>query len=138
MASFITFVRSRIATRRFLKVLPWRLRQDYEHRGPYTPEQVEATIRRHKIANPAFARYAQAIFCDRDMVERLWRDRGVNESYDEIRADIGGAYFGGDAAFTAADAARYSSETGGGSESGHGAHGGHGGEHSGDGGGGHH
>ena len=132
MVGFVTFIRRRLATRRFLTALPRRLRQDYGHRGPYTPEQVEATIRRHKVASLSFAHYAQAVFCDRESVEKLWRDCGRGYDYDEVRAAIGDAYFDGDAGFSDADVARF-----GGESSSDISDGGHGGVHSGDG-GGHH
>jgi hypothetical protein len=123
MIGFVRVIRGRRAMRRFLTALPRHLRRDYGHRGPYTPEQVEATIRRHKVTSPSFAHYAQAIFCDRESVERLWRERGSDLSFDDARAEIANAYFGGQTDFTEADTARYSSESSGhGADAGHGVH----------------
>jgi hypothetical protein len=102
---------SRRATRRYLRLLPRLLSRDYGHRGPYTPEQVETTIRRHRVTSLKFAAYAMAIFSDRDGVEARWRQTDALHDYERIRRDIGSAFFGGDAGFTPEAAARHSSET---------------------------
>ena len=43
----------RRAIRRFLLVLGGQLAKDYGHRGPYTPAQVDSTLRRYKTTSPA-------------------------------------------------------------------------------------
>lgn len=121
----VAFLRRRRATKRYLRHLPSLLNRDYGHRGPYTPEQVEATIRRHRLTSVAFAPYAMAIFCDREKVEALWRQANARHDYDRIRDEIGAAYFGGDASFTPDDVARHSAEAYGEG----GGHHGHGGGH---------
>jgi hypothetical protein len=110
--------------KRHLRRLPSLLNHDYGHRGPYTPEQVESTIRRHRVTSLAFAPYAMAIFCDREKVEALWRKGDAPHNYDVLRHEIGAAYFGGDAGFTREDMARHSTEACGESSGHHGHDGG--------------
>jgi hypothetical protein len=105
--------------------MPSLLNRDYGHRGPYTPEQVESTIRRHGVTSPKFAPYAMAIFSDRDKVEALWRQTDARYDYDRIRHEIAAAYFGGDASFTLDDVARHCSEASGGGGGHHGSDDGH-------------
>lgn len=123
------------AIRRFLTVLPRRLLQDYGHRGPYTPAQVASTIRRWKISPPRYVAYALAIFCNRASLDQLDHERGRPHQYEDIRAEIGQAYFGGDSDFTIRDIGRFWVEHGG--EGSADAHSTHNGIHH-DGGGGHH
>lgn len=113
---------SRRAQKRFLKLLPSRLAADYGHSGPFTPEQVESTIRRHKVPSSRFAHHALAIFCDRESAERVWRERGLRHDYGAIRSSVGAAYFGGDAEFTARDVGRYAAEHSGSPETAHAGH----------------
>ncbi|MGA0604257.1 DUF6559 family protein [Caulobacter sp. KR2-114] len=112
LLSIATGLCRRRATKRYLRRLPPLLRGDYGHRGPYTPEQVVSTIRRHRVGSPRFAPYAMAIFADREAVEALWRQTGARFDYDRIRREIGDAHFAGDAGFTPEDAARHWGETG--------------------------
>jgi hypothetical protein len=131
--------RKRQAVGRYLKILPRHLYQDYGHRGPYTPEQIEASICRHRVSSDLFAAYAVVLFSDPELIKRLTRDTGESWDIDALRTELGGIYFGGDADFTMRDVARYASQHGGNvSEIGHNDHGGGGGHHGGDGGGGHH
>jgi hypothetical protein len=118
------------AMRRFLKQLPCLLSQDYGHRGPYTPEQVESTLQRQKIAPPKFWLYALVIFCDEENVRSTGR---IGEKpYESMRAEVAAEFFAGDVGFSARDAIHYaeahgghvSSETAFGHETG-----GHGGSH---------
>ena len=95
----------RRALYRYLRILPEKLLRDYGHKGPYTPEQVEATIKRNNTCSLEFAPHALAIFSDRASVEHLWRERGYKENFDQLRADVGNAFFGGDADFMAPDTA---------------------------------
>lgn len=126
----------RRAVGRYIKILPRRLFEDYGHRGPYTPTQVEATIRRHKVSTSRYSDYAVALFCDRTRLKQFQSEDNRATGYDAIRRDLADTYFFGDADFTFRDVARSSAERGGGDhETGHGEVGGH---HGGDGGGGHH
>lgn len=136
LSRLVAFLGRRRAIKRYLRRLPSLLSRDYGHRGPYTPEQVESTIRRHNVTSVAFAPYAMAIFSDREKVEALWRQADARHDYDRIRYEIGSAYFGGDASFTREDVARHSSES---HREGGGHHGHDGGHHAGsESGGGHH
>jgi hypothetical protein len=128
----------RRAIRRFLRVLPRRLLEDYGHQGPYTPLQIEATIRRHKVSSPRYADYAAALFCDADQLRQIQTNDVRSPDYGALREELAGPYFGGDPDFTWKDANRITSEHGGGDFSAH--HSGEGadtGHHGGDG-GGHH
>lgn len=134
MAGLISAWLRRRAIHRYLRRLPRRLYQDYGHAGPYTPAQVEATMRRHKIGPLSHAAYAVAIFCDLKRLPEFQPDHGP--SYGELRAEIGDAFFEGDSGFTLRDVASHSeaSESGGGEHAGghhHGVdhHGGDGGHH---------
>ena len=125
--------------KRYLTILPWRLMQDYGHKGPYTPAQVEATILRHKVSSPRHKAYALAIFCDRKELERRRREGDLSDDFERLRREIGETYFDGTPDFSLRDVGRHSSEHGGTGEAG--GHSGHGGSYhdgGGDGGGGHH
>ena len=135
---FVGFIRKRIVLKRFLTVLPRRLVQDYGHRGPYTPAQIESTISRHKLSPQRYWPYALALFSDRQGLERLRGEPDRSHDYLGLRAELGGMFFEGDPDFTIGDVYRYSAE-----HSSHGESGGHsgdGGSHhaGGDAGGGHH
>jgi hypothetical protein len=128
--------RKRTAMRRYLRRLPKQLSEDYGHRGPYTPKQVEASIQRAKLS-AEFAPYAQAIFCDEAALPT-----GGRHDFRAIRHELGGTYFengGGGGDYTYSDVARYVGghggyeSHGGGEGSGYGDGGHHGGD-----GGGHH
>ncbi len=124
------------AIRRYLRILPRRLFEDYGHRGPYTPAQVNASILRYKVSSPRYSDYAIALFCDRDRLHRVNNDDLRQENYESLRGDLADSYFGGDPDFTYRDATRLYSEHGSGGHTAH--HGGEvGGHHGGDG-GGHH
>ena len=127
-------MRKRGAIKRYLKALPRKLYQDYGHKGPYTPGQVESTLRRYKVSSPDCWPYALAIFCDRESLERMRHERGLD--HEALRREVGATYFDGDGDFTTEDVARHWGDAGA-HESG-GGHAGHGGDHGGDGGGGHH
>lgn len=121
----------RRAIRRYMSRLPRRLFEDYGHAGPYTPAQVEATMRRHRIGPLRHAAYAVAIFCDPKRLPEFQPDHGPN--YSELRAEIGDAFFEGDSGFTLREVGGYGGAP---ESSGHGG-GEHSGGHHGDG-GGHH
>jgi hypothetical protein len=117
----------RRAIRRYLTRLPRRLFEDYGHAGPYTPAQVEATLRRHKAGPLRHAAYAVAIFCD-PKLPSFDPDHGPD--YGAMRAEVGNAFFDGDSGFTLREVGGYggmSESTGHAGESGGGGHhGGHG------------
>jgi hypothetical protein len=92
--------------RRFTSVLPGRLRADYGHGGPYTPMQVEATIRRHRIAAPEYAVYALGLFCDGPA---LSKQLGAAEAA-RVRRELGDGYFGGSPGFSYNDVRSLCSE----------------------------
>ena len=112
--------------------MPRLLRRDYGHGGPFTPEQVESTIKRHRVMGATLSHYAVAIFCDRETADRYWREAGREHDYRDLRGEIGSVCFEGDGNFSLHDAMRHSaeSETHAGSDiSAHGDHGHHGGSH---------
>jgi hypothetical protein len=121
----------RHAIRRYMSRLPRRLFQDYGHAGPYTPAQIEATMRRHRIGPQRHAAYAVAIFCDPKRLPEFQPDHGPN--YRALREEVGDAFFEGDSGFTVRDVGGYGGAP---ESSGHGG-GEHSGGHHGDG-GGHH
>ncbi len=128
-------LRKRGAVRRYLKALPRKLYQDYGHRGPYTPGQVESTLRRYKVSSPDCWPYALAIFCDQETLRQARREMGPD--HEALRREVAATCFGGDDDFTTEEVARHWSDGGG--QEGSGGHSGHGGgDHGGDGGGGHH
>ena len=129
----VHWMAKRRAIRRFLTILPRRLFEEFG-RAPYTPEQVEATIRRFNLSAPRHWPYALAIFCDPVQLARLRQERGGLEDYRRMRDEVGAGSFGGNGDFSANDVARNAGETGG--HFGSGGHSDHGGGH--DGGGGHH
>jgi hypothetical protein len=98
------------AVRQLLRRLPRPLYQDYGHRGPYTPEQVESTLRRQKIAPRRFWPYALVIFCDEDNVRRVSRDG--EKPYEDMRAEVATAFFAGDIGFTAREVNHYAESYG--------------------------
>jgi hypothetical protein len=100
----------RRAIRRFLLVLSGHLAKDYGHRGPYTPAQVESTLRRYKTASPRYWPYAMAIFCDPDTLKALPTRKG-EPSFSTLRSEIGSDVFAA-ADFSPSDVARYASEHG--------------------------
>ena len=74
IAKALEAYRARKAVRLYLRLLPVILWRDYGGSGPYTPDQVEAAIARHRVTSREFVPYAIAIFCDADAAERAWRD----------------------------------------------------------------
>jgi len=124
------------AIRRFLKILPRRLFEDYGHRGPFTPAQVETTNRRYKVSSPEYDEYAVALFCDPDQLRQIKSADIKGSNYESVRDDLATSYFGGDPDFTWRDIYRISSGHGGGEHSDH--HGGEISSHHGGEGGGHH
>ena len=109
VALVLWLLRRRRALRRYLKILPPRLAEDYCHAGPYTPGQVEAALRRNKLEALGFDAYALAIFCDREAAERLWRVRDVRHDHAALRKEVGRVLFNGAADFTVRDIKRFSS-----------------------------
>jgi hypothetical protein len=112
----------RRAIRRYLTVLPGRLRRDYGYGGPYTPEQVRATIARHKLSSQRHLAYAVALFCDPGALARFRRQQGDHgDDASGPRRELAQRYFGGDMTFTPETVVRHfgqhevmSGETGGG------------------------
>lgn len=134
MAGLIERWLRRRAIRGYMRRLPRRLFEDYGHAGPYTPAQVEATLRRHKAGPLNHAAYAVAIFCDPKKLPPF--DPGHGPDYGAMRTEVGDAFFGGDSGFTLREVGGYGGapeSSGHGGESGGGHHGGHSGD-----GGGHH
>ena len=84
----------RHAIGRYLKVLPRRLREDYGHRGPYTPTQIEACIVRHRISSLRYVDFALALFCDPAHLRQLQREDGGTD-FEAVRQQLGSDYFGG-------------------------------------------
>ena len=135
------------AIRGYLRALPRQLYKDYGHTGPFTPMQVEASIRRRGGLSRGHAIYAMAIFCDRTALANQLRGEPASGGVRDLRTALGGDYLGPGADFAFADVTRYLAQhgfqpTGGGESHGHhgydgwvdhGGDGGHG--HVGDGGG---
>jgi hypothetical protein len=118
------------ALRHYSKVLPYRLRADYGHQGPYTPAQIDGTLRRYRVGNKRYAPYAIAMFTDGKALPATWNGSPLQA----IRGEISAYWFDG-AAFDYRDVMSYCSHYGG--DSGQCDANGHtGGEHSD--GGGHH
>jgi hypothetical protein len=93
--------------RRYLTMLPGRLRQDYGHRGPFTPQQVRATIARHRISSERQLAYAIALFCDAEALIRFRRETGGDRGDGpDPRREIAERFFQGDGAFTLDDVYR--------------------------------
>jgi hypothetical protein len=135
LSQWLFTARKRRAVRRYLKALPKQLFEDYGHRGPYTPGQVESSIGRAKLS-AEFCPYAQAIFCDSAALPSGRHD------FRAIRHELGRTYFtdgaGGGGEYTYAEVSRLVGEPGGyGGHGDGGASGGEAGHHGGDG-GGHH
>jgi hypothetical protein len=139
-------LRRHFAVHRYLTKLPRKLVIDYGHGGPYTPKQVEATIRRNKRFSLAFLSYAQTLFCDADGLRKVWQDTSVAAEFTRIRDELAAVYFGrgGGMSFSYADVGRLAESHGGwgdghvgggGGDGGHGGHGGDGAHGGGDGGG---
>ena len=134
VSRWVYAARKRGAVQRYLRRLPKQLFDDYGHRGPYTPLQVEASIQRAKLS-AEFCAYAQAIFCDAAALPTGRHD------FRAIRRELGAAYFsdgaGGGGEYTYAEVSRLVGEHGGYGGHGGGEGSGDGGHHGGDG-GGHH
>jgi len=113
MAGLIHTLLRRRALKRFVRRLPGLLLADYGHRGPFTPEQVAATIGRYRVSSRAFVPYAQTIFCDRERTERAWREAGAARDYAVLRGEVGAVLFDGDHDFTLADVGREAASGGG-------------------------
>lgn len=78
--------------RLYVKVLPARLRKDYGHRGPYTPDQIESTIRRHSVGHGRYVPYAIALFADGGALPPVWNGTRLQD----LRTEVSGAWFGGE------------------------------------------
>jgi hypothetical protein len=76
---------------RYFKVLPRRLREDYGHSGPYTPLQVDSTLRRHRIGPARHSGYAVALFSESALLPDTWNGRRM----DKLREELSTTYFGG-------------------------------------------
>lgn len=136
----LTALGRRGAIRRILARLPARLRLDYGHIGPCTPEQVAASVRRHRVVAPRHIPWAIAIFCDREALKRLRLADPHGPDYEALRAEAGSGFISGGPDFTLRDLARFETAHGD-PGAGHGEAPGHHGDcggHGGDGGGGHH
>lgn len=125
----------RRSVRRYLRLLPRRLREDYGHIGPFTPEQVAATIRRHRISGPRYISYAQALFCDPKTLAEIRPTVDFGLSFQDLRREIAGQVqaSGVDEDFGYSDvlghAAHFGSDSAGGEGGHHGATGASGGGH---------
>jgi hypothetical protein len=136
----LTWLHKRRAIRRYLRVLPFKLRDDYGHLGPYSPGQVQRTVERHKITGPRFLPYALAIFCDPGKVDAGHLKELERLDLGRLRDEIAVGWFEGNAEFDLKDVFSQAAEHSAGAGSGdHGGHSGmdHGVGHAGDGGGGH-
>jgi hypothetical protein len=135
IGQWLDAARKRRSVKGYLRRLPKQLFEDYGHRGPYAPGQVEASVQRAKLS-AEFCPYAQAIFCDATMLPS-----GVRHDFRAIRRELGQTYFtdgaGGGGEYTYAEVSRLVGEHGGygghfgseGSGDGGGHHGGDGGHH---------
>jgi len=118
---FLAWIGKRRAIRRYLRVLPRRLWEDYGHQGPYTPAQVETSIRRHKVSSPRYAPFAVALFCDATHSPRSGTEDRRAPNHDALRRELAWTYFGGDENFSVRDVARHWTEHRGGFHAAHGA-----------------
>lgn len=118
-------------------MLPKRLVADYGHRGPYTPSQVEHTVKRYKLPAGEHLPYALSIFCDEAKLKEHWNELRFDRN--RLRGEVADTFFDGNPDFALSDVFRYSRESAGAvgshEHANGGSHDGHG--HS-DGGGGHH
>ena len=134
---FFATLSKRRAIKLYLKRLSGALRDDYGHVGPYTPAQVEATLRRRRFPLGQAA-YALAIFCDGGDPQLLIELQKQSKSLAALRKEVADAHFGGDYGFSPSDVSSYSADYGAHGHNSFGGHGGdHGGGHSGGDGGGH-
>lgn len=76
----------------YQRTLPYRLRADYGHLGPYTPAQVDQTIRRYRIGNDRYVPYAVAMFADGKALPDFWNGRRIQP----IRDELSSTYFDGE------------------------------------------
>ena len=116
----------------FLRALPKRLREDYGHLGPYSAEQVERCIIRHRVSGSDFIPYAIAIFCSPDSFDAGELRGSQYGDLTALREEVAGSYFEGNQQFDLKDVFSHSAEhsaAGVSAEHGHGGfdHGGHGG-----------
>ena len=90
------------AIKSYARRLPRLLVKDYGGSEAYTPAQICASIRRHRLS-PGFESYAVAMFSDRERFERFRIERSEPRNYDEMRGQVALTYFGGDSDFAAMD-----------------------------------
>ena len=114
-----------------------RLRADYQHGSPYTPDQVSATLGRGRPLSAAQIAYAQAIFCEpgADESARVLRREVAQTCFerDDFRPTAIDRYFGRLKPTQGYDGYEWSGsisagEAWGGGHDGGGGHGGHGGD----------
>jgi len=91
----------------YSRLLPSRLRADYGHRGPYTPAQIETTIRRYKVGDRRYIPYAIAIFADNKALPATWN----GSELQGVRNEVSAAWFDG-ASFSYLDVISYCSDRG--------------------------
>jgi hypothetical protein len=126
---FFERIRKRKAIGGYVRKLPRLLAKDYGRRMQYTPAQVRSTIERYHL-NGIYSCYAIAMFSARDAFDQFHEANGEHCSYDAMRGEIAGDYFGGNADFGFSDTIATLSDSNAGhdhgnSHDGGGGHGGH-------------
>ena len=126
---FFERIRKRKAIGGYVRELPRLLAKDYGRRTQYTPAQVRSTIERYHL-NGIYSCYAIAMFSARDAFDQFHEANGEHCSYDAMRGEIAGDYFGGNADFGFSDTIATLSDGNAGhdhgsSHDGGGGHGGH-------------
>jgi hypothetical protein len=101
MGWFANFRRRR-ALKRLARRMPAALREDYGHRPPYAPLQVQATMNRQGLADRDLV-YALALFCPVPAALDSALDGVRAEDLEAARTEMGDLLFDGDSSFAFAD-----------------------------------
>jgi len=99
---FFERIRKRKAIGSYVRKLPGLLAKDYGRRTQFTPAQIRSTIERYHL-NGIYSCYAIAMFSARDAFDHFHEASGEHCSYDEMRGEIAGDYFGGNTDFGFSD-----------------------------------
>lgn len=94
MAWFARFRRRR-RIKRMLARLPAILRRDYGQRPPYTPKQVEASLRRHGFGERDLM-HAWVLWCDLASLQATGATPASSEEIEHARREVADAAFNGD------------------------------------------
>lgn len=90
MLNPFAYLRRRWMVSHYADCLPRYLFNDYGHSGPYTPNQIDASIDRHRLSGKGADRaYALAMFCDAAALAdpALPNKLGLKRSFQDLRAE---------------------------------------------------